>query len=341
MDGFPVTTAHALMSVGVSFGLAGVCYYLYGKSLTRVDKLKGAPRFSVDGQLKDHLKEIPVARLQYAVIEGTVQPLDKPLTSHFNKAHIGVLQKYTLTENIKVWNRFLNKWIDSTRVVHQRETAVPFVLVGPDETTVKVLKPLNASGAYMQMTYYRFHQGINTFSDFVGELLCGEKIDGQLETEEMLKVATTLTGVGKLVLEKNGCLTFGPPDEAEYILSLKDFDSLLSEHTSMTALWKRLAVACTLAGSAVLLWVIWRYYSQVKIQREREAARNYFQNMQTDTTDRATDNPCVICFNRTRDCSLLDCGHVCCCYMCYDTLPQKRCPICRQTIRRVVNLYNV
>ena len=78
--------------------------------------------------------------------------------------------------------------MDSERVLHQRVSAVPFVLVGPDETPVRVLCPLQASGVHMEVTHEKFHQVIYGFGDIVGQYLSGEKLKGQLETEEMLKV---------------------------------------------------------------------------------------------------------------------------------------------------------
>lgn len=73
--------------------------------------------------------------------------------------------------------------------MHQRANAVPFVLVGSDETTVKVLCPLQASGVHMETTYEKFHQVNYGFSDIVGQYLSGKKVKGHLETEEMLKVS--------------------------------------------------------------------------------------------------------------------------------------------------------
>uniref|UniRef100_A0A8C5DCY1 RING-type domain-containing protein n=1 Tax=Gouania willdenowi TaxID=441366 RepID=A0A8C5DCY1_GOUWI len=57
-----------------------------------------------------------------------------------------------------------------------------------------------------------------------------------------------------------------------------------------------------------------------------------------DGQDNQPDNTCVICLNQPRNCVLLYCGHVCCCFRCYQALPQPRCPVCRQAIIRVVQL---
>lgn len=77
---------------------------------------------------------------------------------------------------------------DSERVLHERVNAVPFVLVGSDETPVKVLCPLQASGMHMEITHEKFHQVNYGLGDIVGQYLSGEKLKGQLETEKMLKV---------------------------------------------------------------------------------------------------------------------------------------------------------
>lgn len=78
---------------------------------------------------------------------------------------------------------------DSERVLHHRVNAVPFVLVGSNETAVRVLCPLQASGLHMETTHEKFHQVNYGLGDIIGQYLSGEKLKGQLETEEMLKVS--------------------------------------------------------------------------------------------------------------------------------------------------------
>lgn len=78
--------------------------------------------------------------------------------------------------------------MDSERVLLERENAVPFVLVGPDETPVRVLSPQQASGKHLEVIHEKFHQVNSGLVDIVGQYLIGEKLKGQLETEEMLKV---------------------------------------------------------------------------------------------------------------------------------------------------------
>ena len=167
-----------------------------------------------------------------------------------------------------------------------------------------------------------------------------------------LQVGTTLTGVGELILDTDRALKLRPPtDGSEYFLTTADFETLRIDQENQAAAWQALAAAFALAGAAVLLWVARRYYRSLKHHWEQERLRREFETLGADSAsppgpgtsrDEAAaplENACVICLSRPRGCVLLDCGHVCCCYRCYQALPQATCPICRQTIRRVVPLY--
>uniref|UniRef100_A0A8D2L4Y1 RING-type domain-containing protein n=1 Tax=Varanus komodoensis TaxID=61221 RepID=A0A8D2L4Y1_VARKO len=58
-----------------------------------------------------------------------------------------------------------------------------------------------------------------------------------------------------------------------------------------------------------------------------------------DPSEDQPENACVICLASPRECVLLPCGHVCCCFRCFQALPSHTCPICRSRISRVVPLY--
>lgn len=169
-----------------------------------------------------------------------------------------------------------------------------------------------------------------------------------------LQAGTALTGVGEVVLDIDGSLNLRPPsDGSEYFLSLVDFDTLRGELNSTAFWWKVLAVTSALAGTAVLLWVARRYHHQLRVRREQEQERRDFERLlaeaqrmggsdtPSDRDEECVENACVICLSQPRNCVLLNCGHVCCCYNCYQALPQRQCPICRQIISRVLPIYNV
>ncbi|KAF7222679.1 mitochondrial ubiquitin ligase activator of nfkb 1-A [Nothobranchius furzeri] len=354
MDGFPVTLTEAVC-LGASFGFSGLFYYLYKKSWITANKLQNAPHFTIDAKLKDLLKVTPETCLQYAVIEGHVKPVDEHLSSQFKKEIVGVLQKITLKEHRLVWSGFSHIWMDDERILHQRVNTLPFALAGTDRTVVRVLSPLEAAGKYTEVTYEKFNQASYGLGDLLGQYVSGVKPKGHLEIEEMLKVDTILTGVGELKLNTDGTLSLRPPsDGSQYFLSIADFDTLQREHDSMAAWWKALAVASALAGAAVLLWVGLRYYDRWRVQAKKEQDRKEFARLRAEAErqhaneagPRAVldgsyrENICLICLSEPRDCVLLDCGHVCCCYLCFQSLPQPKCPICRQDIVKVLPVYH-
>ncbi|XP_058492624.1 mitochondrial ubiquitin ligase activator of nfkb 1-A [Solea solea] len=352
MNSLPVGIAD-IVNLGASFAITGAIYYVYRRNQSVVEKLDDAPHLTIDGRLKDILQITPGARLQYVVLEGAVEPVVKSLKSKFQKEAVGVLQKYMVKQQRLLWNGFTRSWSDNEQILLQNLNAVPFTLVGPDETAVNVLSPQQSSGDLMEIIYEKFHQANLSLSDIVGQYLSGEKIKGQLETEEMLKVGTILTGVGELILEKDGTLNLRPPtNSAPYFLSIKDFNTLRQNRENVAFWWKALAIASALATTFALFWVGRSYYNSMKVRWQRDQARRDFERRLSEAprvtapaaateANNELETVCVICLSQPRNCILLDCGHVCCCFTCYQALPRQNCPICRQRIRRVVPLYLV
>lgn len=339
MEDFPVLE---MVCLGSSVALSGLFYYIYRKKRKTVDKLKEAPVMALDAKLIDLLNATPGKCLQYVVVEGTVQPVGEPLRSQFQESSVGVIQKLVLREHKLVWNSLGRIWTDSERVLLQRVNAVPFNLLGLNKSFVRVLCPLEATGPKMEIVHEKFHQATYGFTDLIGQYLSGEKPKGQLETEEMLKVGASLTAVGELILDTDRLLKIRPPtDGSEYFLSSADFETLLMEQEGQAEVWRVFACICALAGVAVLIWTGRRYYRQLKLHWEQESLRREFEGMGTGEREEenGVENACVICLSNPRGCVLLDCGHVCCCFRCYQALPQPFCPICRQHIKRVVPLY--
>uniref|UniRef100_A0A8C5DG22 RING-type E3 ubiquitin transferase n=1 Tax=Gouania willdenowi TaxID=441366 RepID=A0A8C5DG22_GOUWI len=308
-----------------------------------------APILPIDENLRNLIIDTPGESLQYAVIEGTVKSIGEPMRSHFFKDTLGVLQRFMFQEPRLQWNSLSLKWEVNDRVVYQRASMVPFVLVGSDETTVRVQEPFHAPGDYMGTVHEKFHHSVSTFGDIMGQNITGVKPKDFLEIEKMLKVGTTLTGVDELIIDKDGTMSLrAPTNGAEYLLSLRDFSHVKEKALSSTFWWKFGFGVCALAGVAVLSWVGFRFYRHLKALRRQEQERREYERLMAealnatglqDGQDNQPDNTCVICLNQPRNCVLLYCGHVCCCFRCYQALPQPRCPVCRQAIIRVVPLY--
>lgn len=228
---------------------------------------------------------------------------------------------------------------ESERVLSEQVYTVPFLLASPDTeavTQVSVESPLRAICLPLEVVYERFQQPAHGFRDLLGQYLSGEKPKGILETEELLRVGAGLTGIGELALHPDGSLHLQPPSHGgDYFLCLGDWQTVLEELESASGLWKGAAVLCVAAGLAILLHALCRAFRRARLRQQREDKELDSE----EAGDGGLEDSCVICLSRPRECVLLGCGHICCCFRCFQALPARLCPICRGPIDRVVPLY--
>ncbi|XP_041038702.1 mitochondrial ubiquitin ligase activator of nfkb 1-A isoform X1 [Carcharodon carcharias] len=348
MDRIPVSTIE-LICLGSSFAFSGLFCYLYRKKRATVQVLKEAPKFQINKQLVEFLNATPGNCVEYAVVEGITRPVGESLRSHYQDDCTGVMQRLILKEHKLIWNNLARSWNDSERIIHQKENVVPFDLISPEggKSAIRVINPLEASGLQFETVYERFHQAAQGFTDIIGHYLSGEKPKGFLETEEIVRVGATLTGIGELVLDSDKIIKLQPPkDGLEYFLSTLDLPSILKQQESSVKLWKVLMTICTLTGIAVVMVVLRRMYHEFSEKQELEEMRKSYERFNesrrkpgSTADDEIPENACVICLSKPRECVFLTCGHVCCCYDCHRALPSPICPICRSCIVRVVPLY--
>ena len=232
---------------------------------------------------------------------------------------------------------------------------MPFDLVSHDQTVdaaVRVVRPLDSAELDLETVYEHFHPTVQSLSNVIGHFISGERPKGVRETEEMLRLGESVTGVGELVLDHNLVKLQPPKQGLPYFLSRLDHQSLLSKQEGGVRLWRLLTAACGAAACSLLLLLLWRRYEEHRRAREERSALQEFKEQQRrrmreldlDEEEEAAavaPGACTVCLSRERSCVFLDCGHVCACGPCYRALPQpKRCPICRAPIDRVVPLYN-
>lgn len=229
---------------------------------------------------------------------------------------------------------------------------MPFDLVPHEDgvgVAVRVLKPLESLDLGLETVYEKFHPSVQSFTDVIGHYISGERPKGIQETEEMLKVGASLTGVGELVLDSNSVRLQPPKQGMQYYLTSQDFDSLVHRQESSVRIWKILMLVFGFATCATLFFILRKQYLQWQERLRLRQMEKEFQEQEAQLLSRAQPeargaslkSACVVCLSTFRSCVFLECGHVCSCTECYRALPEpKRCPICRQEISRVVPLYN-
>ena len=146
---------------------------------------------------------------------------------------------------------------------------VPFSLVAPGGSTtpdgrdgdvyVKVQNPLEATVLELDPVNFQISCVME------GGLLAaappdpsGSRILTKLRFEEMLRVGTTVTGFGELVLEADAgaggrvMRLQAPQDGRPYVLLRTDYKSYVERHESSAYMWKMLAATCGTVGSVYL-----------------------------------------------------------------------------------------
>ncbi|CAI9581835.1 unnamed protein product [Staurois parvus] len=232
------------------------------------------------------------------------------------------------------------------RVIYERVKEIPFQLcpLEGNEFSVLVCDPQNASGLTLQIVHERFHHASLGLGELLGHYISGEKPTGVLEIEEILPVGTILTGVGKLTLNNKGEMTLeAPEDGCTYFLTLSGYEDLLHQQESIAHFWRGAALFFGALGTVVVCIAMYRAYQRYKEKHKRQDRLDEQQIQPPDFDEEPVDSErlCVICISRTRECVILPCGHVCCCFLCYQALPNKMCPMCRCNIERVVPLFQI
>ncbi|KAG7477676.1 hypothetical protein MATL_G00072210 [Megalops atlanticus] len=351
MDNSGKPSTAQIVLLATSSALTAVFYSIYRRKSATAARLKEAQKVSIDQDLKSILMEAPGKCIPYAVIEGVVRSVKDTLNSQFVDNCKGVIERLTLREQKMVWNRTTHIWNDCEKIIHQRTNTVPFDLASHDEgvsAAVRVIRPLDAAELDLETTYENFHPVAQSLTDVIGHFISGERPEGVKETEEMLRLGASVTGVGELVLDSNLVRLQPPKQGLRYFLSRLDYESLLRKQQARVRLWKALTAAFGLAACAVLFFVLRRRYALYRERRGLRSLRAEFEEQQRKRLreldlDEGAVSPgaCVVCLSRQRSCVFLECGHVCACDECHRALPApKKCPICRRAIDRVIPLYN-
>lgn len=251
-----------LIGAGSSFAFSVLFYHLYREKKEELRKLKEIPIFKPDDHLLKVLNASRHKRLQYVAVEGVVQADGEPLPSKFVPRCHGVIQKVVLEEHWKYWNYVSRSW--NSRTINKNETSnsVPFSLVRPgsyiSEVYVKVQNPLEASGCYMETVYSKVRRAQQGLVDVAVQGLSGEKPVAMVESEQMLRVGSSLTGFGEVVLEGGQVVRLqAPQDGRAYVLVPGDHRSFMGRHEASASMWKTLTAVTGLTGASLLAGLVY------------------------------------------------------------------------------------
>lgn len=251
-----------LVGAGSSFAFSCLFYRLYQDKKKELEKLKEIPIFKPDQHLVSVLKASPHKKLQYVAVEGMVQADAEPIASKYVPRCFGVIQRVAVEEQWKYWNSFTRTW--NSRTLNKTETnnSVPFSLVNPrayiNDVLVRVHNPLEASGDFLDRIHHRIKRAEEAMVNIVLQGISGEKPGALVEMEDMLKVGSTLTGFGEVVLEGGEVMKLqAPQDGRKYILVPGDHRSFMDRHEGSASMWKALTALTGITGTTLLAAVIY------------------------------------------------------------------------------------
>ncbi|KAL7385800.1 hypothetical protein ABVT39_000450 [Epinephelus coioides] len=292
MSDLPVNPL-VLIGIGSSFAFSALFYKLYKEKKEELKKLKEIPIFKPDQHLVKILRASPHKRLQYVAVEGTNMPMyilvnavlngishryftlsflylfgglvqadGEPLASQFVPRCFGVIQKIAVEEHWKYWNSLTKTW--NSRTMNRKETnnTVPFSLVSPGayitDLYVKVQNPLEASGCDLERVYFKVRRAEEGLVNVMMQGISGEKPVAMEESEELLRVGSTLTGFGEVVLEGGQVMRLqAPQDGRKFILVPTDYRSFMDMHEKTASMWKALTAVTGITGASLLAKVIY------------------------------------------------------------------------------------
>ncbi|KAM9844733.1 mitochondrial ubiquitin ligase activator of nfkb 1-A [Aulostomus maculatus] len=260
MEDFPFSPL-VLIGVGTSFACSGLFYYLHREKKLELKKLKEIPVFKPDQHLLEVLRASPHKRLQYVAVEGRVLAEGEPLASQFVPRCFGVIQKISVEEHWKYWNQLTRTWNSRTTSSRETSNSVPFSLVSPGvyitDLYVKVQNPLESSGCFLERVHHRMKYAQEGLASVLLQGLGGEKPVAMEESEELLRVGSTLTGFGEVVLEGGQVMRLqAPQDGRDYILLPTDYKSFIERHERSASMWKTLTAVTGITGASLLAMVI-------------------------------------------------------------------------------------
>lgn len=161
----------------------------------------------------------------------------------------------------------LNKFVPfyrDRRPTNRKETnnSVPFRLVSPDayinDVHLKVQNPLENSECLLERVHHRVRHADDSLVNLAIQGLSGEKPVAKEETEEMLRVGSTMTGFGEVVLEGRGVMRLQAPlDNRKYILVPTDYRSYIDRHERSVSMWKTLTAVTGLTGTSLLVHALY------------------------------------------------------------------------------------
>lgn len=332
--------------------------YLYTRSA--LDKIRHAPSVPISdlrALLSDDVDD--GAKSVLVIVRGFVQPRSPtpPLLQSYNSSEEAlVLQKtqtclYNDSRGLLDFGTILGKSWRNPRSTSLR--TIPFVLVSNSDYLA-----VNLDGSTQPLpltTVYHHLQPVPTTPFTFLQALFGHSYPvGLLDEEKILPLGKEITAVGLCALQQDTPHIQASHD-LPFFLSDLTKDQLVLDLAHKTKLLFWFGIVIGSASLATLGYAFTKNWQRLKDWREQrrlrqsriddaaQAEADTLDHMAQETDDIPDGQLCVICLMRRKRSAFVPCGHFVCCHRCAlsverDSAP--KCPLCRQTIRTSVRIYD-
>ncbi|XP_071716509.1 E3 ubiquitin-protein ligase SPL2 [Rutidosis leptorrhynchoides] len=285
------------------------------------------------------------------------------LISHESNEKAVILQR-TQTCIYNEWRGFFG-WTSDFRSLFARHwkeqesssiRTVPFILVDGLKWPHTDYLTVNLDGSKHPLPLTTVYHNLQPISaspyTFLQAFFGHEYPVGLLDEEKILPVGKEITAVGVVTL-KSGIPEVMSCKDLPFFLSNLNKDQMVTELDFRTKvlLWSGVVIgtlATGILGYAVFRnwnrWKEWRQRSQIQQQNDAEEASEAEAEVAGEEDgDIPEGQLCVICLMRQRRSAFIPCGHLVCCPRCAVSVERDlspKCPVCRQTIRTSVRIYD-
>lgn len=298
-----------------------------------------------------------------SAVDGNWKSLRQNVLVSHESGDRGVIIRRTQTCIYNEWRGFFG-WTSDVRSLFKRSwkeqestslRMVPFILVEGGKWPQNDYLVVNMDGSRHPLPLVTvFHQLQPITASpytFLQALFGHEYPVGLLDEEKILPLGKDITAVGVCSL-RDGIPEIKSCKDLPYFLSDMNKDQMVVDAAFRTKvlLWSGIVLGTLSIGilgyAAVRNWNRWKSWRQ---QRQAQQQNNLAREdpdpeIAADDTGEIPDGElCVICLTRRRRSAFVPCGHMVCCQRCALSVERDlapKCPVCRQSIRSSVRIYD-
>jgi len=298
-----------------------------------------------------------------SAVDGNWKSLRQNVLVSHESGDRGVIIRRTQTCIYNEWRGFFG-WTSDVRSLFKRSwkeqestslRMVPFILVEGGKWPQNDYLVVNMDGSRHPLPLVTvFHQLQPITASpytFLQALFGHEYPVGLLDEEKILPLGKDITAVGVCSL-RDGIPEIKSCKNLPYFLSDMNKDQMVVDAAFRTKvlLWSGIVLGTLSIGilgyAAVRNWNRWKSWRQQRQDQQQNnlAREDPDPEIAADDTGEIPDGElCVICLTRRRRSAFVPCGHMVCCQRCALSVERDlapKCPVCRQSIRSSVRIYD-